>query len=152
MYLSISNIASIISFYKITITSSSILSVRIAPVASITATSRRSVASIAVVTSTDSVAAVGEVTSIFLILLFAFVRLRRRSLLFYRIIFFKNIRTRSAPCFCFFVSCSTLIGWNTTLSCICCISDLVTFIPSLPNIFSPCFRFSCVKMWTMRFV
>ena len=66
IYLAISNIASTISFSKITITSSSMSASRNAPDAFTTANSRPSAASIAAAMSTDSVAAVGEVTSDFL--------------------------------------------------------------------------------------
>ena len=61
----ISNIASIILFYNITITSSSISKVRNDTGASIIATSNFSVASSVLVISTNSVSAIGEVTSEF---------------------------------------------------------------------------------------
>ena len=64
-FLSISNSASTISFYKITINSLSVSVVRNAPGESIMATSWISAASIYAVMSTKSVAAVGEVTSDF---------------------------------------------------------------------------------------
>ena len=136
-----------------TVTYLSMSAVRNAPGVSITATYRPSVASIAAVTRTDSVAAVGEVTSIFFYPSLCFrPSTKARNFIFPHRFFLKNISTHSAPFFCFFVSFPPLIGWNTTLSCICCISDLVAFITSFPNLFSPCFRFSCVKMRTMRLV
>ena len=126
--------------------------VRNAPGASITATSCSYAASNAAVMRTNSVAAIGEVTMDLFIFYFLFILLQLRGLLFFRFFLFQNISIHSAPFFCLFVSCSPWIRWNITLSCICLISDLVAFIPLLPNIFSPCFRFSCLKTWTMRFV
>ena len=149
---SISNITSMISFSKITITSLSMSAVRNAPGTSITVTSWTSIALIYAVMRTDSVAAVGEVTSKFLSFSLLSSICVGAAFYFLHRFCFKNISTHSGPFFCFFVSCSPLIGWNITLSCICCIYDLLSFIPAFTNLSSPCFRFSCVKTRTMRFV
>ena len=151
--LSISNIASTISFSKITITSLFMSAVRNAPGTSITATSRPSIASIAAVMNTNSVTAVGEVTSDFFYPDLCFcMSATARTFIFQHRFCFKDISTCSALCLWLLVSCLPLIGWNTTLSSICCISDFMAFIPSFPNRSSPCFRFSCINTWTMRFV
>ena len=108
--LSISNIASTISFYKITITSSSMSSVRNAPGAPITATSRPSVASVDAGMSTDSFAAVGKVMSdLFDPDLCFRLSATARPFIFLHHFCFKRISTRSAPCFWLLVSCLPLI-------------------------------------------
>ena len=127
--------------------------VRNNPGASITTTSCPYVTSIAAVMSTNSVDAVGEVTSDFFDPVLCFCpSAAAQPFIVSHLFCFKNISTRRAPCFWILVSCSPLIGWNTTLSCICCVSDFVAFIPSVPNHFSPCVRFIWVNTWTLRFV
>ena len=127
--------------------------VRDAPGVYITATSQLSVVSISVVMSTSSVATVGEVTSDFFspYLWFRLSVIAQPFIYLHRFLF-KNIRICSSLCLWIMVSCSPLIRWNTTLSCICCIYYYVALIPSFTNIFIPWFRFSCVNTWTMRFV